>query len=221
MSTTAEMKNVNLDELDENQLQQLLEHKKKVRKQELERKQRDYGKKRDEFIRLNVAIAQDLAKQLKDLKEEVITRGNDLHDTMYEVFERDPKDLKTFSLITDDGKFKLELDSVERQQLNETAEVHIAAIKEVLQDKFAARNKVMYNIINDILIKNKAGDYDERLVARLRKHESDIDDQRFSDALDGLAKAYYVTGTSTYARFYQKDEESNGWKHINIQFSSL
>ena len=214
-------KEIDITKLSASEIEQYLADKKKEERKEQNAKRKAYETKRDDFIKLSVATAQESAAQLKALKKDVIARGNALHEAMYEIFDKEHKDLKKFPLITEDGKLKLVIESVDRQQLNETAEVHIAAIKTVLSDKFAARNQVMYKIMNDILIKNNAGDYDEKLVAKLRKHELAIDDVRFSAALDGLAQAYYTTGTATYARFYEKNEDGKTWDHINIQFSSL
>jgi hypothetical protein len=79
----------------------------------------------------------------------------------------------------------------------------------------------MYKIIDDILMKNNKGDYDERLVAKLRSHEDDINDPEFSKALDDLAKAYYTFDTATYVRGYVKNLDTNKWEQIPMQFSSL
>lgn len=212
---------IDISKLSTSELEKLLADKRKEEQKLQDAKKREYEHRRDSFIHLCISQASALHDELRKFKRTCVETGNELHDLMYEVYQKEPKELKTFSLISSDGKYKVEIDRAERQNLDETAEVHIDAIKEVLREKFASRNKTMYNIINDILIKNNAGDYDERLVAKLRKHETDINDKRFSDALDGLAKSYYVSGTSTYARFYSKSEDTNAWQHINIQFSSL
>lgn len=203
------------------ELKALLAEKEKEERAEQERKQAAYNRHKDEFIKLMIVQAVAANEQLSTFKKEVVTRGNELHDLMFEVFAKEPKELNKFSLINTDGTFKVEIDRAAKQNLDETAEVHIATIKQVFKDKFEIRNKTWFNILETILMKNGKGDYDERLVAKLRKYEEDINDPRFSEALDGLAKAYYVSDTATYARFYRKNEETNKWESINVQFSSL
>lgn len=203
------------------ELKALLAEKEKEERAAMQRKQSAYTNRKDDFIHLMIATATQQHEQLAAFKKEVVARGNELHDLMFEVFGKESKDLNKFSLISTDGKHKVEIDRAAKQNLDETAEVHITTIKQVFKDKFEIKNKTWFNILETILMKNAKGDYDERLVAKLRKYEDDINDPRFSEALDGLAKAYYVSDTATYARFYKKDEETNKWVSINVQFSSL
>ena len=217
----SEVKEKDPTQMTATELKALLAQKEKEERAEMSRKQKAYTARKDEFIGLMIATASQQHEQLREFKKEVVTRGNELHDLMFEVFGKDPKDLNTFSLISSDGIHRVEIDRAAKQNIDETAEVHIATIKQVFKDKFEIKNKTWFNILETILMKNGKGDYDERLVAKLRKYEDDINDPRFSEALDGLAKAYYVSDTATYARFYKKDAETNKWEGINVQFSSL
>lgn len=207
--------------LTEEQLRQLLEAKKNPEKVAQRKREKAYNEKRDMFIKLMCGTAVELSGMLKELKTEVVVRGNELHDLMYEVFGKDPKELETFSLITTDGQLKVEISRAAIMSLNETAEVHIKTVQDVFRDKFAKTNKTYWNMLETLLMRNEKGDYDPKMVVKLRKHAGTISDPRFDAAIDGLAKATYETGTSTYARFYKKDAETNGWVNIPMQFSSI
>lgn len=208
-------------EMTADELEQLLKEKKQAERLAQKTREKKYESKKQDFIRAMIAKMSYLHQELSDLKKEVVTRGHELHDTMYEVYGKEPKELKQFSLDSEDGKFRLNIESAERQSLDETATVHIQTIKEVMHRKFANRNQKMYKIMNGLLIKNKAGDYDERMVAKLRAFEDVVDDPDFGAALDNLAKAYYTYGTAIYVRGYIKDAETNRWELIPLQFSSL
>lgn len=207
-------------EMTAKELEALLAEKKKAERQAKEKRQREYIKSRDIFIASIVAEMMDLSMQMTVLKKRALTVGNEMHDLLYEVFEREPKELKTFTIVNEANNKKLEIQSADRQMLDESADVAIAEIKDILREKFAARNKTVYNMLDAVMMKNNKGDYDERLVAKLRKWESEINDERFSDALDLLSKAYYITGTSMYVRGYVKNER-NQWQLVNMQFSSI
>jgi len=209
-----------IDQMSAAELKQLAAAKEKEERARLDAKKKQYTAKRDNFILATVTEMCQLSETLHSLKKKTLTEGNDLHDQMYEIFEKEPKELKRFSLITEDSNHKLEIEKSEVQALNETAEVAITEIRDILRDKFANRNKAMYGVIDSLLSKNRKGDYDPRMVAKLRKHESDVNDERFSKALDTLSAAYYVSDTAMYVRAYKKDQRGK-YQPINIQFSSL
>lgn len=210
-----------VEEMTAEELQELLDQKKKQERQAKEKREREYESRKDKFVMETARSFKQLHNRLKDFKEEVISTGNELHSEMYKVFQKEERDLKKFSLVTNDGLYKLTLERSDRQAFTEKAEVAINQIKDILRDKFSGRSKTMYNIINDILIKNNKGDYDERLVAKLRKQESKINDPKFSEALDILSDSYQVESTALYVRAYHRENPDKGWKDITLQFSSL
>lgn len=210
-----------ISQLSAAELEQLLAEKKKEERAKQLKSENDYKKERDEFVQTTVALFVDMSIKLKELKTDVLDRANLLHKRMYEVFEKEEKPLKQFSLITECGNYKLVVECSERATLDETGEVAIETIKEVFKRKFENRNKSMYNIIETILMKNNKGDYDERLIHKLRKHEPDINDPDFTKALEQLSKAYRTQQSATYCRAYKLNLSNNKWEDIPMQFSSL
>lgn len=213
--------NPNPVEMSTAELKALLATKEKAERAAQMKRKREYIGTRDAFLKRVISEMSDISFQLKELKQFSVKKGNELHDLLYEVYEKEPKDLKSFSLDSECGTYRVTIDSAERQAMDETADVAIGAIKDILRNKFASRNKTMYNIIDGILIKNNKGDYDERLIAKLRKFETDINDVEFSKELDNLSRAFYTYDTSIYVRGYVKNSETNKWEAIPMQFSSL
>ncbi len=215
------MQEKSITEMSAAELRKHLEAKEREERKIKDQARRKYEKDRDSFVEAFVSHAAQFHADLKAFKTASITRGNELHDMMYEIFEKEAKALKSFTIMNTEKTLKVVVERAERHGFNETAEVAIAEIKDVLRAKFEGRNKGMYEIIDSILMKNTKGDYDERLVAKLRRHEETVADKRFSDALDTLANAYYTTQSGTYIRAYKLNEETNKWEDIILQFSSL
>lgn len=202
------------------ELEQMLKDKKAAAQKELDAKKKKYTRSKEEYINLMVSAFAQAAHDLMQLKQDAIDKGSELHKQMYEIFEKEEKHQNQFSLESEDGMHKVVIERQNRQSFNEQAEVHINTIKDILKEKFAGRNKSMYGIIDGILMKNRKGDYDEKLVTKLNQHRDKVDDERFNEALDELAKCYQTYESSTYVRCYKKAED-NSWENINIQFSSL
>lgn len=222
MSTESETTPViDITKMTTKELKKYLAEKEQAEKAEREKEQRDYIRDRDRFIRSTMTEMLDLSAKLESLKRRTVTGANALHERMYLIKGVEPKELKSFQIVTEDGDLKLEVAKCEKTRLGEQAEVAIATIKRVLEEKFANRNKAMYGIINTLLETNRQGDYDERLVAKLSKHETDVDDADFSAALADLRQAFYAYDSATYARGYRLNETDNSWVNVNLQFSKV
>lgn len=206
--------------MSDEQLQEEIARRQKEKKTKAEAAKRQYENDKDNAINYALSKVRTLHNQMKEFKATCVQEFRELRDRAFELQNQEPKEQKRFAVVSKCGMFKVVVDNQEIKAFDEHAEVAINTIKDVLRDKFEQRNKTMYKIINDILIKNNEGDYDERLVAKLRKHESDIDDPRFSKALDELSKSYYTTGSATYVRFYEKNDAGK-FKDITLQFSAL
>lgn len=203
------------------ELKAALKAKQQAEKAEKANRKKTYDKLRDEYIETVFGKMDVLSRELRAFKDESVKLGLELHSKMYETLGRKPKDgIDHYSLTSADGMRKVSIERQWRCEYDETSTVAIETIRTVLREKFEARNKGMYGIIDGILIKNGKGDYDERLVAKLRKHEEAVDDKRFSEALDILAKAYRPTTSQTYIRAYRKSE-SGKWVDIVMNWSSM
>ena len=216
-----EILNKQVSELSVEELQEALKKKQKDELINQKIKKRAYEERRDYLVDTTVDAFKDYQDKLVIFKSLTIALSNELHEEMYQVYNREKKELKQFSLTNEKGTRRLVVEQQEKLHFDETAEVAINQIKELLREKFANRNQKMYSLIDTILMKNKKGDYDERLVSKLRKHEADVNDVRFSEALDILSQAYKPEGSSLYLRAYERDTTTAKWKEISIQFSAL
>ncbi|TDL99599.1 MAG: hypothetical protein C4K58_06825 [Flavobacteriaceae bacterium] len=98
--------------------------------------------------------------------------------------------------------------------------VGIEEIRKFFKTKFESRGKAAYALLDAILSKNNAGDYDPKLLVKLRGQVREINDETLTKAFEQVEESLVVVGTSTYVRVYKKDN-LNKWKDISLNFSAL
>ncbi len=184
-------------------------------------KRKAYDKLRDSYLDTVFGKMEELSAQLNVFKAESVKLGIELHAKMYEAYGREPKEgIDSYTLTSADGLRKVVIERQWRCEYDETAEVAITQIKEVLRDKFANRNNAVYSMLERVLLRNNKGDYDERLVAKLRAEEPKVNAPRFSEALAMLAAAYKPTSSQTYIRAYRKRDDGK-WEDITMNWSRM
>lgn len=201
----------------EKQLELAREEERKVKL----KKQENYVTKKDAYVNEYVSQFIRLNQEMKDLKNKVFTQGVEINKVRYDVYDRTPNpDQKTHTLQNEDKSKKIVIEYSENLVFTDESTVGIEMLQEVLKDKYESRNKSMYKIIDKLLTRNSKGDYDPKLLVKLRELEPEINDTRFSKAIEILNLSQTVDKTALYVRAYQKTETGK-WKDIPLQFSAL
>lgn len=177
-------------------------------------------KAKETYVNDTILEFKRIQESLTRLKQIAITNGNRLYNEMYEVYGKEPKEQKQFSLTNADKTSKVVVDNAETIGFGDEAVVAINEIKDFFKNKFESRSKMVYSILNTLLIKNGKGDYDPKLLTKLRVQVREIDDPKLTDAFELLENSQVVTGRALYLRAYETDA-SGKMKDIVIQFSSL
>ncbi|WP_299838726.1 DUF3164 family protein [uncultured Tenacibaculum sp.] len=211
---------INLENLTEHQLATALAKKQQERRLVYQQKRAQLEKENESFCNRTAEKFAILSNQLKQLKDETIKEANRLYAEMYNLNGKKPKDVKSFSRKNKNDNIMITVDYQERIEFTEEANVHINAIKDIFKNKFANRNKGLYNILDGLLIKGNKGEYDPKLLAKARKQVRDMGDKKLIEEFEKLSDCQRVSGSSKYCRVKTKDKY-NKWKDINIQFSSL
>lgn len=215
------MPTTDISKLSAAQLAKLAKEAKAKEQAENVEKRKAYDKLRDSYLDTVFGKMEELSEQLTAFKTESVKLGIELHGKMYEAYGREPKDgIDSYTLTSEDGTRRVVIERQWRCEYDETAEVAITKLKEVLRDKFANRNNAMYSMLERVLLRNNKGDYDERLVAKLRAEEDKVNDPRFTEALSMLANAYKPVSSQTYIRAYRKDDTGK-WSDITMNWSRL
>lgn len=184
---------------------------------EAQRKQA-YQKDKDEFLDGIINVYEEFQARLIGLKRGAISNAENFNRLKYEIEGKEVKDAKSFELKNDRVKIIVEMQ--ERFDFTDEAIVHINAVKEIFKDKFEARNKGFYSLLDSILMKNTRGEYDAKLLTKARRKAREIGDEELIERLDKLNDCLVVTGSVKYVRVYRKDER-NQWKDVTLNFSSL
>lgn len=214
------MANIDLANLTEAELQAELKKRKKLREQASKEKERQLKEDRESLINNVVSAFSTYHDELKAMKGEVIHESKELYHRMYAIHGKEPRDVKEFTLVNEKQDKKLMVQTQERMTFTDEAKIAIDAIKDFFKRKFASRSKAIYNILDTLLMKNGKGDYDPKLLTKLRKQVAEINDHELNEAFELLEKSQVVVGSATYLRAYRKDEHGK-WKDIVLQFSSL
>lgn len=216
------MPTTDINKMSAAELKEALANKEAEERAEQQKAVATYERDRDLLVTSTVKQMRQAADLLLQLKASAVEKATELQERSYTVLgkKRKEKPVDSFTILSKAGDLKLVMDRQYKGEYDETADVAIAEIKEVLRSKFEGRNKALYRILDSVLLKNNKGDYDERLVAKLRKHESDVDDERFSKALDVLSNAYRSTTSQTYLRAYELGKNGR-WNDISVAFSRM
>lgn len=189
-----------------------------------ERARKEYDKMRDSFLETTFSKMYELSLAQAEFKSEAVKLGLEVHDKMYEAYGREKREgIDHYSLVSSDGLRRVTIERKHICEYDETVEVGIQLVRDVLRDKFAERSKKAYRMLEGALMKNKKGDYDETMVAKLRKHAEEVDnDPRFIEALDIISRAYRPTGsTQLYLRAHRKESSDGRWIDIPMNWSSM
>ena len=211
---------VDLDNLSEDQLLAALKKKQAVKQKAEFEKRHAYEMDNDNFIVQSISKAKELRNTLREFKEYSIREANKLYTRMYELQDKEPKEQKQFSRISECGNFKVTVDMQEKFMFTDEAEVHLSAIQDILKEKFEARNKGFYKFFERIMMRNGKGEFDPKLLYKAKKEAKELGEQSIIDEIEKLDSCQRVVGSSLYCRFYEKNER-NKWQDISLNFSSL
>ncbi len=209
-----------VDQMTEAELEALLTEKRGAKKKALTIEKNRHEADKNNFLKHSSSKFLQIHNDMKGLKEYAILQANELYDRMYKIEGKEPKETKSFSLKNTADTVKVTVDRPERFSFTDEAIVHINAIKDVFKEKYAKRNKKMYGYIDELLIKNKTGEYDPKLLVKIRRQALENDDEEMLALIDNLTNCQTVSGISQYCRLYIKDENGK-YQDISLQFSAL
>ncbi len=202
------------------ELQAELDNLEKQEKQAAQKAKTEYITDKHSFLQHASSKFQTLHNEMAELKEYSIREANKLYARMYEVNDREPKDVKTFTIKDEKDSVKIEVSRQERFEFTEEATVHIQHIKEIFKIKFEQRNKGMYNLIDGLLMKASKKEYDPKLLSKARRQVRELGDSELIETFDKLEDCQRVVGSSLYCRLHIRDDKQK-WQDVTLQFSAL
>lgn len=193
-------------------------------KEVIERK-KAYEQNRDKHLQKLHLKFSKLHHELKALKAEALEAGNELYTEMMKVYGKEGEKPNTFTLENELGTIKLEIENQERLAFDETITAGITMIKEVIGKLSRKTDSFTHNALMSTLVKNKKGDFDPKIVAKLKSDAQYIKNEdhkaEFMEGLQIIQDAQYVSDTARYVRMYEREPETEKFEVIQMQFSTL
>ena len=200
------------------ELMELAKQKGAVEQEKQIKRKKAYDTDKENFLSEVLNRFTDARGILETLKNETIVHSENFNALKYELEDKAVKEAKSFELKND--RIKIVVENQDKFDFNDTAIVHINAIKDIFRAKFEGRNKGFYNLLDSILMKNSKGDYDAKLLNKARREAKELGDDALMEEFDKLNDCLVVVGTAKYVRVYTKDDK-NRWKDVSLSFSSL
>ena len=200
------------------ELKELAKQKEAVEQDKQIKRKKAYDTDKENFLNEVATKFTEVKGILLSLKNDTISHSENFNTLKYELEDKAVKEAKSFELKNDNVKIVVE--NQDKFDFNDTAIVHINAIKDIFREKFEARNKGFYNLLDSILMKNSKGEYDAKLLNKARRQAKELGDEALMNEFDKLNDCLVVVGTAKYVRVYTKDDK-NRWKDVSLSFSSL
>lgn len=210
--------NKKFEELSTVELEKLLQQRKIEEKQQSEKKKQAHLQHKEEFLTGINDFFSATRSALQKQKKTALETADQLNKAKYEIEGKKAKEAKRFELKNDN--IKVVVETQERFDFTDEAIVHITAIRDIFRNKFEGRNKGFYSLLDGLLLRNTKGEYDPKLLIKIRKQARALGDDALIAEVDKLYDCQIVSGTAKYLRVYQKDQ-NNRWKDISLNFSSL
>ncbi|MGP4950726.1 DUF3164 family protein [Psychrobacter sp. T6-1] len=176
-------------------------------------------KLRDEVVKDMIAIAIDVRATMQVAKRKLFDSFNDfvaLSAQEYDVQMGGKKGNTT--LLSYDGKYKVQLAVSENIVFDERLQVAKTLIDECLTDWTQDSNDNIKALINQAFQVDKEGNISTGRVLALRS--LDINDSKWDRAMDAISDAIQVTDTKEYIRFYERDDDG-AYHQISLDFSNV
>lgn len=200
------------------ELKEYLKQKEAADQEKQIKRKKAYETDKENFLNEVSTKFKELQTILSDVKNDTISHSENFNALKYQLEDKAVKEAKSFELKNDNVKIVVE--NQDKFDFNDTAIVHINAIKDIFRAKFEGRNKGFYNLLDSILMKNSKGDYDAKLLNKARRQAKELGDDALMLEFDKLNDCLVVVGTAKYVRVYTKDDK-NRWKDVSLSFSSL
>lgn len=218
------MSHVKLEDLTEDQRKSLISELAKVEKtkrSELAKKRKAYEKNREARIQKIVKGVIKIEQSMIQFKNEVSELMALQHSELDEFGMVPTKSKGGFSIISNDGNFKITRSRDTDPKWDETAIKGTNLIKEFLVQQGQKQvDPAIYELLMSLLEKNNQGELEFSKVMLFIQHEDKFTDPLWLEGLRLLKEGYHVEFKKFGYQFFKKNEEGK-FKAISINFSNL
>lgn len=206
---------------DRKDLMAQLQKDEKAKRVALQKKRKAYEKSRERRIQKAIKGVMKLETQMTAFKDVISTMMEEQHAELDEFGKIPTKSKGGFSIISNDGNFKITRSRDTDPKWDETAHKGVELVKEFLVEEGAESSKPgLFKVFMDMISKNAAGELEYAKVMQFIKHESEFDNPKWVEGLRLIKEGYSIEFKKFGYQFFKKN--ANGkFKAISINFSNL
>ncbi|MBL6448548.1 DUF3164 family protein [Fulvivirga sp. 29W222] len=209
-----------LDQLTDDQLEQLLEKRRKTKQRKEEARRKKYEQDRENLIKDLTKEAVEISIEIKHFKRDAFNKMDQFYEVMKQYGDIKPNSKGGFSIENAEGTLKIKYSSQTRKGFDERADMAEQKLKSFLERFVKVRAKETYKLVLQLLERTHSGDFDDKLIMKLWNMENDFDDEDWREAIKLFKESYNPKETTRYINFYQRNDKGQ-WELINLNFASI
>lgn len=217
--STATTEKIDLSEFTDEQLEAIIEARKKQAQNAEKAKRRAYENRRNKLTEELVDDASVLSLMIADFKSKAFASLGDFYNAMQEYGDLKEGNKGGFTIKNDNGDRIITFRHQTNKGFDERATLAEKKLKEFLETTVKVKAREVYELVTSLLERNSQGDYDIGLINRLYTIEDKFDHPLWVEAIKLFKESYNETNTANYVNFYIVDADGNK-QTVNLQFSS-
>jgi hypothetical protein len=175
---------------------------------------------RDRLVRHLVDRASELSSELADFKTVAFGDIKAFIEMSFEEYGAKVGGKKgNVSLLSFDGRYKIQLAVQESIALDERLQAARALIDECLRDWTTGARPEIVTLVNDAFRTDTKGDIRTARVLALRRLE--ITDERWQRAMQAIGEACQVVGSKSYIRIYERVGDTDQYQPISLDIAGV
>jgi hypothetical protein len=216
------MKEIDLNEVSAEQLEELLRRKKEEERQVALRKRAAYEGLRSDLLERFEGKVRSAHEKVENLFDFTVNETRAFYDIMKEYGQLKRDDQMSFKIKSD--RFCIEVKANKVKKFDERADVAAERLIQFLQTWIQSSEKgtedTMYQLAMTLLERNRYGDLDYKSISKLYEYEDRFDSEEYSAIMRLFKESNVVEGTATNFYFYEKTE-LGVWRKIEVSFNRL
>lgn len=209
-----------INELSAEEMEAVLNHKRKMEVEQQENEKRAYEAERDSDMGELIALALEVESKSCLLKKLTHAKMEKHQEKLNEYGKIRSNSKGGFTLMHSDKTIRIKRRRDTQPTWDERSTKALELIHAFLYDTVKKRDKDLFEMLIGFLVKNKKGDLDYASVMNLLSHETRFDDPRWKEGLR-LLKQSYSNFLKGYQYDFEKQNEEGKFERIELNFSAL
>ena len=176
----------------------------------------------DQMVRKVLGYAVELHNQIQRFKGHVFADTGaymSLAEEKYEVTKRGAKGRGNVTFMSFDGLMKVQIAVADRLTFGPELQVARALFDECISDWTEDARDELRTLVDQAFQADKEGQVSRDAVFRLLRLE--FDDARWKRGQEAIRDSIRVIGSKSYARFYIRNDQADGWRAVPIDLAAV